>query len=263
MRMTELDRDSLLTIMLAAAEAGAAGILAVAAAALEAETKPDASPVTSADRASEAAILAILGERAPGIAIVSEESASSHAALPPPRFFLVDPLDGTKELIAGRDDFTVNVALIEDTAPVLGVVVAPRRSETYWTEPHGGASMLLAGGGSRRIAARPAPPQGLTAIVSRSHSDIDTQRYLARLGVRETMAMGSSLKLCLIARGDADVYPRLGPTHEWDTAAADAVLRAAGGQVEMLQGGPLRYGKPGLLNGPFVAWGRKGLGIGD
>ncbi len=179
------------------------------------------------------------------------------------RFFLVDPLDGTKEFIGHRDEFTVNIALIENGEPVMGVVLAPARRELFWgdvraqraghidAEPDGTMPMLGAA-----LRARAAPPGGLVAVASRSHRSPETDAYLANYPVSEFRSIGSSLKFCLVAAGQADIYPRLGPTMEWDTAAGQAVLVAAGGSVTTLEGEPFRYGKPGFRNGYFVARGR-------
>jgi 3'(2'), 5'-bisphosphate nucleotidase len=179
------------------------------------------------------------------------------------RFFLVDPLDGTREFVSRRDEFTVNIALIEDSEPVLGVVYAPARRELYWgdvkaqragrieADPDGTMPALGSG-----IAARPAPPGGLVAVASRSHRSPETDALLANYPVAEFRSIGSSLKFCLLAAGVADIYPRVGATMEWDTAAGQAVLVAAGGRVTTLDGQPFRYGKPGFRNGDFLARGR-------
>jgi 3'(2'), 5'-bisphosphate nucleotidase len=261
MSMSRDDRTRLLESMVnCAARAGAIvwdhfnGHLTV-------ERKADASPVTAADRAAEAVILAGLAAAAPGIPVVAEEeTASGRVPAVAGRFFLVDPLDGTKEFIQRASDFTVNIALIEDGAPTLGVVYAPARSEMYWGDaeskqasraawpPHGSRSA------TRAIAVRqPATP--LCAVASKSHNTPETEAWLAAARVGTRVSVGSSLKFVLVASGEADVYPRPAPTMEWDTAAGDAVLRAAGGRVFDVDGRPLEYGKTGFFNPGFIATG--------
>ncbi|MEZ5923198.1 MAG: 3'(2'),5'-bisphosphate nucleotidase CysQ [Hyphomicrobiaceae bacterium] len=220
------------------------------------ERKADGSPVTEADKRAEALILERLNAAAPEIPIVSEENAASHSLSPPDRFFLVDPLDGTKEFVSRNGEFTVNIALIERGVPALGVVYAPVKGGLYWVDAQGHA-VEAREGTQTAIRARPAPASGLVAAVSRSHLDQASQDYLARYTIAGTISAGSSLKFCLVARGEADVYPRFGPTNEWDTAAGDAVLRAAGGSMLTPEGEVFRYGKPGYRNGPYVAWGRR------
>jgi len=228
------------------------------------ERKPDASPVTEADRAAEAIILPELAALAPDIPIVAEESV---AAGPVPavegRFWLVDALDGTKEFIARAGEFTVNIALIEAGRPVLGIVHIPLWGDTYAGWAPGQAVRQRQGESEKPIAARAPDPQALILLASRSHGNeprlaafLD-ERVTRRGGrIAERRTAGSSLKFCLIAAGEADLYPRLGPTMEWDTAAGQAVLEAAGGHVETLDGAPLRYGKPDFRNPEFVARGR-------
>jgi 3'(2'), 5'-bisphosphate nucleotidase len=223
--------------------------------------KDDASPVTAADEAAEAVILAGLEElTAEGLTsdwpVVAEEQVAQGVvpALDQRRFWLVDPLDGTREFLSRNGEFTVNIGLIEDEVPVLGVVHAPAQGRTWWGRAAAGA-WLRDGAGERRIRVRARPAAGLIAIASRSHADPATDDVLARLGVAERVSAGSSLKFCLVAEGRADVYPRTGPTMEWDTAAGDAVLRAAGGRMQTLDGEPFRYRKPGFRNGGFIAWG--------
>jgi len=226
--------------------------------------KADASPVTAADEAAEKIILADLGKISPGVPVVAEEAvAAGKVPVIADRFFLVDPLDGTREFISHRDEFTVNIALIEAGRPVVGVVFAPARHELYWgdvgarragridADPDGTMPSL-----GSLIEARLPPAEGLTAVASRSHRTPETDTFLANYPVREFLSIGSSLKFCLVASGAADIYPRVGTTMEWDTAAGDAVLAAAGGRVTGLEGEPFTYGKPGFKNGNFVAWGR-------
>lgn len=227
--------------------------------------KSDASPVTQADEAAERLILEALSRALPDIPVVAEEEVAAGRIpdITGGRFILVDPLDGTREFIGGHDDFTVNIALIEKGAPVLGVVHAPALATMYV----GGSDRAerLAVDAADRIAVRQpiavrskhATP---SALVSRSHNCDATDAYMRKAEIMERKAVGSSLKFCLIAEGEADIYPRFGPTMEWDTAAGDAVLRAAGGMVTTEDGAPLTYGKrlPGLRafeNPPFVASG--------
>lgn len=232
------------------------------------ETKADESPVTIADREAEAALIAAITAAAPDIPIVAEEAvAAGHLPALGDEFFLVDPLDGTREFIAARDEFTVNVGLVRCGAPVFGIVYAPACEELYITLAPDVAAMSkvapreghvsLDDIGLQAIRARPPDPSALVALVSRSHATPETEDFLARFAVASRTSAGSSLKFCVIARGAADIYPRLGPTMAWDIAAGHAVLSAAGGSVTTLDGEPLRYGASGdsLRNPHFVAWG--------
>lgn len=236
------------------------------------ELKADASPVTCADTDSEAIILAALQRLAPEIPVASEEAADDRTAELGPRFFLVDPLDGTKEFINKRTDFTVNIALIENGTPRFGLVYAPALGLLALTleegeaveaklEP-GEAGADLAKLDCRPLHAREPGPEGLVAVVSHSHLDPATEQFLSKLKIARRSSAGSSLKFLLVARGEADVYPRFGPTMEWDTAAGHAVLTAAGGTVVDAEGHPLRYGRTetGLLNPSFIAWGSQPAG---
>jgi 3'(2'), 5'-bisphosphate nucleotidase len=218
--------------------------------------KADASPVTVADEAAEALILEGLAEITPEIPVVAEETvAAGHVPeLGDGRFWLVDPLDGTKEFLSRNGEFTVNIALIEGREPVLGVVFAPALGKVWWGA-RGAGAMLRDAAGERPIAARARPASGVVAVASRSHSDPQTEAFLDQMGVAERISAGSSLKFCLVAEGRADVYPRFGPTMEWDTAAGHAVLRAAGGQVTTRDGAPFTYRKPGFRNPEFIARG--------
>jgi 3'(2'), 5'-bisphosphate nucleotidase len=226
-------------------------------------SKEDGSPVTSADHRAEAIICEYLTSLAPMPPVCAEESMAAGAkAQVAERFILVDPLDGTREFLAGNGEFTINVALIERGAPVAGAVYAPAigrlwvGGETAFTcEALPGAE--LPGQGSRRRIRTRSAPSSLVAFASRSHLDPKSDSFLKRLPIGETRFAGSSLKFCLIAEGLGDVYPRFAPTMEWDTAAGDAVLRAAGGGVLDPSGLPLSYGKVDreLRNGPFIAWG--------
>jgi 3'(2'), 5'-bisphosphate nucleotidase len=231
------------------------------------ELKADRSPVTSADHESQAIILEALRQLAPDIPVVSEEDAADRNAPLPSRFFLVDPLDGTKEFINKRTDFTVNIALIEAGTPLFGLVFAPARALLALTPEPGRAVIAklepnehgadLAKLDCRPLRVRQPSSEGLVAVVSRSHLDPATEAFLAKLPIAGQSSAGSSLKFIELAHGDADVYPRFGPTMEWDTAAGHAVLAAAGGHVVQPDGHPLRYGKVdvGLRNPSFIAWG--------
>ena len=241
-----------------AEEAGAAAMRFYGSA--EARLKTDGSPVTAADQAAEDIILAALADLTPEIPVIAEE-ATAKGLVPEVaggRFWLVDPLDGTREFLSGNGEFTVNIALIEEGRPALGVVVVPALGQRYGGYGPGTATLADADG-ERPIRVRPVPAEGETVVGSRSHGDpVAMERFLAGRRVAAFRAAGSSLKLCLIARGEADVYPRFGPTMEWDIAAGHAVLAAAGGQVLTLEGGPFLYGKPDHRNGPFIAFGRGG-----
>jgi 3'(2'), 5'-bisphosphate nucleotidase len=226
-------------------------------------SKEDGSPVTSADQRAEVIICEYLKRLSPMPPVCAEESIAAGAkAQVAERFLLVDPLDGTREFLAGNGEFTINVALVEKGAPVAGAVYAPAigrlwvGGETAFTceAPVGAA---LPDEGSRRQIRTRTAPLSLVAFASRSHLDPCSESFLKRLPIGETRFAGSSLKFCLIAEGLGDVYPRFAPTMEWDTAAGDAVLRAAGGGVLDPSGGPLSYGKvgDGLRNGSFIAWG--------
>lgn len=232
------------------------------------EAKSDESPVTIADRDAEEILLAALKAIAPDIPVIAEEAVSEgHVPKIGPAFFLVDPLDGTKEFINKRGEFTVNVALIENGAPTLGLVYAPALGELYVTLapnevglarlPVGATISGVADCRFERIRTRSPDRNALVAVASRSHMTGETEAFLARYAVAERRDSGSSLKFCAIARGSADIYPRLAPTMEWDIAAGHAVLAAAGGCVTSADGSPLRYGKveSGFRNGHFVAWG--------
>jgi 3'(2'), 5'-bisphosphate nucleotidase len=221
------------------------------------ETKDDLSPITAADRAAERIIEAGLSALTPGILIVGEEAFATGQAPTIQKdrpFWLVDPLDGTKEFVKRNGEFTVNIALIDAGRPVMGVVHAPAIGETYWAS-RAGAFAETRTAPTHAIKARRPPREGLVALVSRSHPSPETQRYLATLNIKREMEAGSSLKFCLVAAGRADIYPRFGRTMEWDTAAGHAVLRFAGGSVTDVNGDELLYGKPGLENPPFIASG--------
>jgi 3'(2'), 5'-bisphosphate nucleotidase len=253
----------LLEAMVAAAVAAGRAIHEIYIRGFEVASKADSTPVTDADRAAEAIILEHLRRAAPDVPIVAEEEvAAGRTPAVGGEFFLVDPLDGTKEFVQRRGDFTVNIALIRAGAPVLGVVYAPANSQLFG----GNVAARDAFRSEQRVAAtvaaprvpirvRPAPQAGLTVVASRSHATPETDTYLAQYAVADRVAVGSSLKFCLIAAGTADLYPRLGPTMEWDTAAGQAVLTAAGGSVWARGGVTLTYGKPGFRNPWFIASG--------
>ena len=220
------------------------------------ETKGDDSPVTVADQQAERVIVAGLRRLTPDIPIVAEEAAAA-GDIPDVSacFWLVDPVDGTKEFISRNGEFTVNIALIGQGRPLLGLVSAPALDRLY-VGAEGVGAWIEDAHGRRAIAARTAPAEGLTLVGSRRHGDDNAvDAYLAGRTVVARTSVGSSLKLCLVAEGAADVYPRFGRTMEWDIAAGDAVLRAAGGRVETIDGATMRYGKPGFENPHFAAWG--------
>ena len=221
------------------------------------DEKADGSPVTAADLAADALIVPALQALTPDIPVVSEESvdAGDIPDVSGGTFWLVDPLDGTKEYINRNGDFTVNIGLIIDNAPALGVLLTPVNG-LAWAGIVGGEAFEEATDGSRRaIAVRAAAPSALTVVASRSHRSQELEDYIAARSVKESISRGSALKFCLVASGEADLYPRTGPTMEWDTAAGHAILLAAGGSMEMFEGGAFRYGKPEFRNGWFVVKG--------
>lgn len=237
-----------------------AKIMDIHARGVQAEFKGDGSPVTEADQAAEDLILPVLKDVSPDIAIISEENAASHALAAPDRFWLVDPLDGTKEFLKsdGKGAFTVNIALIEQGVPTLGLVYAPALDRLFvGVSGVNGDAMAFTedANGRRDLQVRDVPADGPVAVASASHRDAETDAWLSQRGITQTRSIGSSLKFCLLAAGEADVYPRFGPTMEWDTAAGDAVLRAAGGRMETVAGDPYPYGKSAYRNGPFIARG--------
>ena len=219
--------------------------------------KEDNSPITEADAAANKLITQALRKLTPEIPIVAEESVACGEApdVHGNSFWLVDPLDGTKEFIGGRSEFTVNIALIVNNAPVLGVIYLPALNVIYW----GGCGL----GAQRQedhqlptpLQTRTIPTNGPTVISSRSHSNLETEQWLSKTRVAQRAIAGSSVKFCRIAEGRADLYPRLGTTMEWDIAAGHAILAAAGGGVETIEGAPLRYGKPDFKNPYFIARG--------
>ena len=211
------------------------------------EWKTDMSPVTEADRAAEAVIAAALAELAPGVPVIAEE-ASYEGRVPATgsEFFLVDPLDGTREFVKGGNDFTVNIGLIRDGVPTVGVILLPETGKLFWGVAGAGAWRALVVDGAiterQPIRARPAPDGPIAVVASRSHRTPETDAYIRRYDVADLVSAGSSMKFCVVASGKADLYPRMGTTMQWDTAAGDAILRAAGGVVVTLDGRPLPYG---------------------
>jgi len=265
------DIDAIAGVLVEAALAGGAAIMPIYDGPIEVREKADSFPVTAADEAAEAAILALLAKHAPGISVISEESVSKGTVPEIGRhFFLVDPLDGTKEFIARNGEFTVNIALIQDGAPIAGIVYAPAVRRMFFGIAGRGAREARVEDGKlgawRNVTVRNPPAVGLTAVASRSHSNPETEEFLAGFPIAARISAGSSLKFCLIAAGEADLYPRLGRTMEWDTAAGHAVLAAAGGRVTLMDGAPLRYGKReqdadvDFANPWFVGW-RKEAGV--
>jgi 3'(2'), 5'-bisphosphate nucleotidase len=243
----------------------AAATLATPFSSVERRIKSDLSPVTAADEASEAVIVEGLSHLLPGIAVIAEESVGRAAAASlEPSFVIVDPLDGTKEFLAGRDEFSVNVAVVTHGVPIAGIVAAPAQG-LLWRGVVGGKAerlRLRLGAGPAQaydrsfIRTRPAPER-LVVATSRSHLDDATEEFIARLPVAKRFLCGSSVKFCYLAQGEADVYPRLSPTHEWDIAAGCAILAAAGGAVTGSSGDQLRLGRKTekFLVPGFIAWG--------
>lgn len=224
------------------------------------QTKADASPVTEADLAADSLISAGLRAAFPEVVLITEEQADSHA-LSAKTFLIVDPLDGTKEFVNRRGDFTVNIAYVEDGVPLRGVVYAPAQGRLFYTLADGqaveetGALDRDRPGNLRKIHVSTPDNGALMVVASKSHRDQATDDYIAKYAVRDSRSAGSSLKFCLVATGEADLYPRIGRTMEWDTAAGDAVLRGAGGLVVRLDDHqPLAYGKPGWDNPFFIAF---------
>ena len=230
-------------------------IMVIAQSAPSVDRKADHSPVTIADTTANDLIVAALNDLTPDIPVVSEEGAHVLKA-PDAPFWLVDPLDGTKEFIAGNGEFTVNIGLIERREPTLGVIYAPAQERMFFSSGPGKAFQQLGQAAPKPIMTRAATPGGIVALASRSHLDERTQEFLQQANVTDIRQMGSSLKLGLIAAGEADLYPRFGPTMEWDTAAGHAIIVAAGGSLTKTDGSPFRYGKRTLKNADFVARGR-------
>ena len=236
---------------------------------VEVQIKADATPVTVADHEAEVVLVDGLNKVAPGVPVIAEESvAAGKVPETGSEFFLVDPLDGTRAFIANKPDFTINIGLVRDNQPVFGIIYAPALGKFFATlSPEDAVEADIAPDSQgerlsdytfRPLLARDPDPNALVAFTSRSHAAHDTDEFLNRLPITETKKASSSLKFCLIARGEADLYARLGQTSEWDTAAGQAILTAAGGSVTTLDGAPLAYGKrsEGYINPHFVAWAR-------
>ena len=217
------------------------------------KSKSDASPVTEADEAADVIISAGLRAAFPDVVLITEEQAASHA-LRAATFLIVDPLDGTKEFVQRRGDFTVNIAYVLNGVPVRGVVYAPAQGLLFYTREDG-VSVEEVAGVQQVIAVTRPDNAALMVVASKSHRDAATDAYIAKYNVKDMTSAGSSLKFCLVATGEADLYPRLGRTMEWDTAAGDAVLRGAGGHVVRFDDhSPLAYGKEGWDNPFFIAY---------
>jgi 3'(2'), 5'-bisphosphate nucleotidase len=261
------NKQALMRAMVEMAREAGVVILRHYAGTVERRHKADKSPVTDADNEAEALILDRLSRVAPNIPVVAEELAAAGEIpdIGEAPFFLVDPLDGTKEFLNRNGEFTVNIALIEKGVPTAGVVFAPAMERMFWgvdreayEQRTNAAAELI--GEAKRIEARVPPVSGMTAVASRSHRDSKTEELLAHYKIADFITSGSSVKVCLIATGEADIYPRHGPTCEWDTAAGHAVLAAAGGRVTLLDGvTPLTYGRARdkFLNPHFIAWGAR------
>jgi 3'(2'), 5'-bisphosphate nucleotidase len=242
------------------------------AAGVAVETKADTTPVTAADHEAEEVLLKGLQQVAPGVPVVAEEEmAAGRMPKVTDAFFLVDPLDGTRAFIKRSPEFTINIGLVEGDRPVFGIIYAPALGRLFATlGPDEAVETDIAPDAKdarldacrlTRLSTRAPDPKALVAFASRSHATESTEAFLARLPIAETRKASSSLKFCLIARGEADLYARLGQTSEWDTAAGHAILAAAGGSVTTVDGAPLRYAKreAGFANPHFVAWGRRSL----
>lgn len=264
--MTPLDHEQLARALLPYILAAGAIEMSYYRSGVTVERKADASPVTAADREAEAVLLAGLARAAPGVPVIAEEAVAG-GTVPQiaEAFFLVDPLDGTREFINQRDEFTVNIALVRDGKPVFGIVFAPALGDLCVTlgpgraghahvaaVPSAAASVEFAD-----IRTRRPDRNALVAVASLSHGAAEADRFLANHRIAQRRYAGSSLKFCLLARGEADIYPRIGPTMEWDTAAGHAILAAAGGSLTGIDGATFVYGKvaQGFLNPGFVAWG--------
>ena len=253
--MRQTDTSSLLEQLLHIARQAGDAIMAVySTGKADVQQKADLSPVTAADLAAHHVLVQQLGPLIAGCPIVSEEDdASQQYRCSQGRIWLIDPLDGTKEFIARNGEFTVNIALIEEGRSVLGVVYAPAINTLYWGGPDLGAFRSMDAETVAIHVAGNANDGNCRVVASKSHLNAETQAFIDRLGKLSLVQAGSSLKFCRVAEGAADIYPRLAPTCEWDTAAAQAVLEGAGGVVLDLSGKPLRYGKPNVLNPSFIA----------
>ncbi len=256
--MDTRDKQALLELAVAAALKAGPQIMAVYAGDFAVRRKEDQSPVTLADEIAEATILEMLQREAPEIHPIAEEreAADATTGAAPPRFWAVDPLDGTKEFVARNGEFTVNIGLIDGNEPVLGVVYAPAIDLLFAAAGPGTAKRRVPGG-FEPVSARRVPAEGAIIVHSRSHDNSPRiAEFAANLPGAKRIVSGSAIKFCKIAAGEADIYPRFGPTMEWDTAAGQAILEAAGGSVVTLEGTRLAYGKPAFRNGGFIARGR-------
>ncbi|MFT3723123.1 MAG: 3'(2'),5'-bisphosphate nucleotidase CysQ [Hyphomonadaceae bacterium] len=264
---TRDERDQLARLFASIASDAGVAVMEVYTSDFETRQKADYSPVSDADERAEEIILTRLEQALPGVPVLAEERAAREGlgARVADAFLLVDPVDGTKEFVQRRGDFTVNIALICGGHPVAGTVFAPARREMYFGGAEARAIEDFSPGATvgegRLLKTRAYPAEGLTAVTSSSHLDERTKAFLAKHTIVSQTGIGSSLKFCLLAGAKADVYPRWGPTMEWDTAAGHVVLTAAGGQVIKPDGTPFAYGKgaDGFRNGPFVAWGGAAL----
>ncbi len=257
--MSQADLGALIAPVCALARKAGDEILKIYRTDFAVRAKADASPVTDADEAAERVIVAELARITPDIMIVSEEAAADKMpdAAGSKSFWAVDPLDGTKEFVKRNGEFTVNIALIADRRPVLGVIHVPTLGLTYSAAGAGTAMCQEGDAPARPITARTAPGDGVVVISSRSHkTDAKLERFLSGQKVKARTVCGSALKFCKVASGEADLFPRFGPCSEWDTAAGQAILEAAGGSVTTLDGGAFLYGKPGFLNANFIARGK-------
>jgi 3'(2'),5'-bisphosphate nucleotidase len=258
------DRDAIAEIFAQLALTAAVAVMRVYDTDSHARNKPDHSPVCDADEYAEAIILEGLAKQLPQLPVLAEEAvAHGHKPLCGGTFILVDPVDGTREFLNHNGEFTINIGLILGSVPCAGVVYAPALNR-LWMSGEKAFSVTISPGmqlppmeARTEIHVRRPPETGWTALASRSHADPATDAFLATLPITERRSAGSSLKFCALAEGEADIYPRFGNTMEWDTAAGDAILRAAGGVVLSDAGSPLRYGKADaqFTNGPFIAWG--------
>jgi 3'(2'), 5'-bisphosphate nucleotidase len=251
-----MDDEALLELAARLARQAGQAIMAIRAAGFAVGRKTDRSPVTAADHAAEALIVEGLREAAPAIPVIAEEEVEAGIAPAPTKeYWLVDPLDGTRDFAAGRPHFAVNIGLVREGRPILGAVALPFTGEVFAGRIGAGAWKEDAAG-RRRITVRPPPAEGLTVMASFHHGDDPRlARFLAAYPVREVIRIGSAEKVCRVAEGAADLYPRFGTTMEWDTAGPEAVLLAAGGRFTRLDGSPMPYGKPGFRNDGFIARG--------
>ena len=251
-----MDDNLLLSKLIPIAQNAGSAILEIYKKGIETSFKEDGSPVTNADKKSEEIILSGIKSITNEFEIISEENSASHKIIPSSSFFLVDPIDGTKEFLRkdGLGAFTVNIALIKNKKSTLGVVYAPALGRLFYGSINNGAYETFKGK-TKNIKIREIPLNGPLAVASKSHKDKSTENWLLNNNINKTISTGSSVKFCLIASGEADVYPRFGPTMEWDTAAGDAVLCSAGGKVVNPDGSDFLYAKQNYKNGPFIALG--------